>query len=136
LVARNGGVAVLGQAPPEGVVHDARIRAIVVAAPALGFTFSKAGLAAVKIPVQLWRAADDRILPQPLYAEAVNLALPTPPEYRVIDHAGHFDFLAPCSAGLQKLAAPICTSAPGFDRAAFHDDFNRQIVRFFVENLR
>ena len=44
---------------------DARIKAIVVAAPALGFTFTKVGLAPVTSPVQLWRAANDTILPAP-----------------------------------------------------------------------
>ena len=44
---------------------DARIKAIVVAAPALGFAFGEAGLRGVDMPVQLWRADDDHILPAP-----------------------------------------------------------------------
>jgi predicted dienelactone hydrolase len=117
-------------------VHDPRIRAAVIAAPALGYTFGKAGLAGIHIPVQLWRAADDRILPNPFYAQAVAEDLPTKPEYHVVKDAGHLDFLAPCSAALAQVAPAICTSAPGFDRVAFHRDFDRSVVGFFAGTLR
>jgi predicted dienelactone hydrolase len=30
----------------------------------------------------------------------------------------------------------ICTSLPGFDRAAFHEQFNAEVVRFFRTTLR
>jgi predicted dienelactone hydrolase len=116
--------------------HDPRIKAVVSAAPAIGFTFGRAGLREVRQPVQLWRAGDDRVLPHPYYAEAVRQALPTPPESHVVPHAGHYDFLAPCSAKLAKAVPEICTSEPGFDRTAFHADFNRQVVAFFEKTLK
>jgi predicted dienelactone hydrolase len=31
---------------------------------------------------------------------------------------------------------PICTSLPGFDRAAFHEQFNADVVRAFQSMLR
>ena len=114
---------------------DSRIRSAVVAAPALGFTFSPDGLKNVKVPVQLWRAANDVIVPHPRYAEAVRIALPTEPDYHVVSNAGHFDFLAPCSSGLAAIAPAICTSAMGFDRAAFHASFNAAVVNFFGKTL-
>jgi predicted dienelactone hydrolase len=107
---------------------DPRIKALVVAAPALGFTFGRTGLAGVTIPVQLWRADSDEILPAPDYADAVREALPRSPEFHGVPNAGHFDFLLPC---LSPDTVPvICRSAPGFDRTAFHRDFNEQVVRF------
>ena len=120
---------------PYPWVHDPRIRAVVSAAPALGFAFSREGLEKVNEPLQLWRAADDQILPQPYYAEAVRQNLPQAPETHVVDHAGHFDFLAPCSEALAKQVPEICVSEPGFDRAAFHADFDRQVVAFFDRTL-
>ena len=72
------------------IVRDGRIRAIVIAAPALGFTFDRAGLRTVTMPVQLWRAEDDGILPAPYYADAVRVALPHPPEFHDVPGAGHF----------------------------------------------
>lgn len=115
--------------------QDSRIKAAVVVAPALGFTFPPEGLRKVRIPVQLWRAEDDMVLPHPRYAEAVRLALPQTPDFHLAPNAGHFDFLAPCSAALAKIAPAICESAPGFDRAAFHQTFNASVVEFFGKNL-
>jgi len=120
---------------PYPWVHDPRIRAVVSAAPALGFAFSRDGLAKVNEPVQLWRDADDQILPHPYYAEVVRQNLPHAPETHVVAHAGHFDFLAPCSPALAKQVPEICVSEPGFDRTAFHADFDREIVAFFNRTL-
>ena len=132
LVAAHGGLA--GRTS-EPLAHERRLRAIVVAAPALGFTFDRTALRAVSVPVQLWRAADDVVLPAPYYADAVRSALPTPPQFHLVAGAGHFDFLAPCSAALARVAPIICVSEPGFDRVRFHDAFNKAVVTFFETSL-
>ena len=121
--------------PPSAQLADGRIKAAVVAAPALGFTFSPDGLKEVNVPVQLWRAEKDALLPHPRYAEAVRQALPRAPEYHVVPNAGHFDFLAPCSKAMADIAPDICVSAPGFDRGAFHSQFNASVVAFFKSTL-
>ncbi|WP_236674287.1 alpha/beta hydrolase family protein [Paraburkholderia hospita] len=126
-----------GAAVPVGVwVRDPRIKAAVIAAPAFGFAFGRAGLTGVHVPVQLWRAADDRHQPDPYYEEAVRTDLPHPPEYHVIPNAGHYDFLPPCDARLARKMPAICNSLPGFNRAAFHDQFNGDVVDFFRKQLR
>lgn len=130
LLRQNGDVSADGP-----WVHDPRIKAAVIAAPALGFTFAPKGLAAVKVPVQLWRAEQDSVLPHPLYAEAVRGLLPRSPDYRVVEGADHYDFLAPCGPGLAKAAPAIC-GGKGFDRAAFHAGFNADVVAFFEKTLR
>lgn len=114
--------------------RDPRIRAAVVAAPALGFTFAPGGLAKVKVPVQLWRAERDTILPNPLYAETVRGLLPRAPDYRVVPGADHFDFLPPCSPELAQVAPQICRTT--IDRAALHAGFNTDVVAFFRKTLR
>ena len=121
---------------PSDWVADPRIKAAVVAAPALGFTFAPHGLDAVRVPVQLWRGGADHILPSPDYAEPVRDALPEPPEYRVTQGADHFDFLAPCSEELAHVAPDICAEVGGFDRSAFHATFDAEVVRFFDRTLR
>ena len=122
--------------PASVWVHDARVRAAVVAAPALGFAFGKAGLEGVRVPVQLWRAEFDHILPTPEYADAVNADLPVKPEFHLVPNADHFDFLAPCSGVLALHAPDICQERPGFDRAAFHVRFDAEAVRFFKQTLK
>jgi len=116
-------------------IADPRIKAAVIAAPAIGFTFTRAGLRNVRIPVQLWRAGDDHILPAPDYADAVRAALPRLPEYHVVAGADHFDFLAPCSEPLAQVAPAICQERGHFDRTAFHRRFNQDVVRFFTNTL-
>ena len=112
------------------------LRALVVAAPALGFTFGSDSLAALRFPVQLWHAEEDAILPAAYYAEPVRAALPQPPEFHRVAGAGHFDFQDPCSPALARAVPAICTSLPGFDRMAFHARFNAEIIRFLTEALR
>ncbi|HZZ88501.1 MAG TPA: dienelactone hydrolase family protein [Caulobacteraceae bacterium] len=121
--------------PRSALVHDARIKAAVVAAPALGFAFGREGLAGVTVPLQLWRAEYDHVLPHPDYAQAVADALPRPPEYHVVRNADHYDFLAPCNPGLARDVPEICAERPGFDRSAFHAAFNAAVVQFFERTL-
>lgn len=136
LIAKSGGNLAVPLTSRTARAADPRIKAAVVAAPALGFTFSPDGLKNVKVPVQLWRAENDALLPHPRYAEAVRLALPETPDYHVVANAGHYDFLVPCSSALASIAPAICTSAVGFDRAAFHASFNAAVVSFLNKTLR
>jgi predicted dienelactone hydrolase len=123
-----------GKRMPWMATADARIKAAVIAAPALGFTFDPAGMRLTTRPIQLWRADADEVLPAPYYADAVRSALPRRPEFRRVAGAGHFDFLDVCK--IASGPAAICRSADGFDRAAFHRDFDAQVVRFFRQKLR
>jgi predicted dienelactone hydrolase len=120
--------------PPEWH-HDPRIKAAVIAAPAIGYTFTKDGLAGVTAPIQLWRAENDKIAANAWNADIIMAALAKPPEDHLVANAGHFDFLAPCTEALAKVAPEICASAPGFDRTAFHADFNKALVAFFQTQL-
>ena len=68
-------------------------------------------------------------------AQVIFDALATKPEYHVVAHAGHFAFLAPCSAPLAALVPDICRDPPGLDREAFHRDFNASVAAFFKAHL-
>lgn len=130
----------LGRYPPGALGnvawrHDPRLKAIVVAAPAMGFAFGRDGLVNVRAPLQLWRASEDEILPHPFYAEAVRNDLPAQPEFHLVENGGHFDFLQPCPGPLAARNPAICSSRPGFDRAAFHETLNAAVVDFFRRNL-
>lgn len=116
---------------PAAWTHDPRIRAAVLAAPALGFAFGRDGLARVDAPVQLWVAADDTIVPR-ASTEAVRGDLPRPPEYHLVANADHADFTAPCTPDMPPHG---CAERPGFDRAAFHARFDAAVVAFFRRTL-
>jgi predicted dienelactone hydrolase len=131
--ARETGIRV--SASPATFVHDPRIAAAVIAAPAIGFSFTPEGLASITAPIQLWRGDADEILPHPRHAQHVYEGLPVKPEYHVVPNAGHFAFLAPCTPAFAKLAPDACRDPAGFDRAAFHREFNAAVVAFFKAKL-
>ena len=115
---------------------DARVRAAVIADPPSGF-FTKDNLAAIKIPLQFWRAelATATVDVDPAGTARVARSLPGKPDIHNVP-ASHFVFLAPCSPELTAAVPRICTDMPaGFDRVAFHREFNASMIRFFREHL-
>jgi predicted dienelactone hydrolase len=118
--------------PETAWVHDPRIKAAVVAAPGYGFAFEPDGLRQVRAALQLWNGAVDRNVPFETNAAVVRRLLPTPPEYHDVPGAAHFSFVAPCPSWLFPL---ICEDPEGFDRAAFHRDFNGSVVAFFQQQF-
>lgn len=116
--------------PPQ----DARVGAAVIADPPSG-PFTRDNLAAIRIPVQFWRAEVGIGVLDPAATARIGRSLPGKPEIHSVP-AGHFAFLAPCSPQLAAAIPRICTDAPaGFDRTAFHREFNASVVRFFRDHL-
>jgi predicted dienelactone hydrolase len=123
------------EAPIESLVHDARIRAAVIADPAFSWLFDPGGLNAVKAPVQLWASerGGDGVTPE--LVAAINGNLPSKPDFRVVQNAGHFAFAAPCSPEQVAAAPKVCIDGDGFDRTAFHKQLNAAVVEFFRKHL-
>lgn len=129
-----------GATDGRALTHDARIKAAVIVDPAFGAQFTVTGLRPVTVPVQLWASerGGDGVTPKDAETVARNLAVR--PAMHVAAQAGHFAFLAPCSAELAKAAADfgepeICNDAGGFDRTAFHHRFNAEVRAFFERHL-
>ena len=121
--------------PSASPVHDSRIKAAVLADPGRRMLFSSNSLTSVNAPIQLWASerGGDGVTRD--LVEEIKSYLPAPPDYHLV-HAGHFAFLAPCSPE-QAAAMPIfCVDADGFDRAAFHKEFNAAVIAFFQQHLR
>jgi predicted dienelactone hydrolase len=116
-------------------IHDQRVKAAVVVAPAVSYLFGPGSLRDVKIPIQLWRGANDDEVADEWNTALVRKELPMPPQEHVVPGAGHYAFLPPCSEALVQQAPQICTDSPGFDRYTFHRDFNREIGAFFKKTL-
>ena len=58
------------RAPGLEIVADKRVRAAFIMAPALGHVFDRAGLADIRVPVRLYRAGADEVLPHPMECRA------------------------------------------------------------------
>ncbi|WP_238925819.1 alpha/beta hydrolase family protein [Achromobacter xylosoxidans] len=121
-----------GKVPAQPYVKDARIQAMVIADPLNAF--SADALKAVSMPVQLWASARGGDGVTPASVDAVRQGLAAP-EFHQVAGAGHFAFLAPCSAAQAEAAPAVCRDAAGFDRAAWHRDFNAAVVAFFKTAL-
>jgi predicted dienelactone hydrolase len=117
-------------------IHDSRIKAAVIAAPAAAYLFGPGDLRNVSAPVQIWRVEDDTWAPDAWNGAIVRDNLIVHPDTHVVRGADHFAFLAPCSEALRAAVPPICQDPSGFDRAAFHRAFNQSIVDFFGTRLR
>jgi predicted dienelactone hydrolase len=112
--------------------HDARIKAAVIAAPGYGFAFVPRGLTSVAMPVQVWSGERDTSVPTASNAGAVSVALGSNAELHIVPGAQHFSFLVPCG----PIGPPaLCRDTEGFDRKQFHQDFNREVVKFFQAKL-
>lgn len=120
--------------PTQPLAHDPRIKAAVIADPHSVF-FTTDSLVSVKVPVQLWASehGGDGITDRGI--AAVDRSLPSKHDYHVVPNSGHFAFLMPPPPALAKAVPEICTDAPGFDRAAFHKEFNAAVLAFFRTQL-
>ena len=118
---------------PGPMPHDPRIKAAVVADP-LAIFFTAQAVAPIKMPVQLWASelGGDGVFLRDVAPLDTNLTAPH--EYHIVRNAGHFAFFL-CPPALVQTAADLCTDPSGFDRAAFHKEFNAAAVKFLQDNL-
>jgi predicted dienelactone hydrolase len=118
---------------PGPIPHDSRIKAAVVADP-LAVFFTAEALAPIKAPVQLWASelGGDGVFLRDVAPLDANLSAPH--EFHVVRNAGHFAFFL-CPPALAQAYPDLCTDPNGFDRAAFHKEFNAAAVKFLQDNL-
>lgn len=112
---------------------DPRVKAVVAAAPGLGFTLGPPALADVRVPVQLWSGDRDVTVPYASNARVIREALGDRVEFHTVPGAAHFSFLTPC--GLLRPPG-LCEEQGDFDRKAFHQTMNASVVAFFDRNLK
>jgi predicted dienelactone hydrolase len=120
--------------PTAPMTHDPRIKAFVIADPLNAFP-APDDLKNVHAPIQLWASqfGGDGVMPHD--APALARTLPRRPEFHTVPDSAHFAFLAPCSERMKNQEPEICTDPKGFDRAAFHRQFDAAVLAFFNANL-
>ena len=141
--APNPGCAELRKSgfPTPTFAHDQRIKALVIADPAFGPLFDPDGLKEVTVPIQLWASAlsgEDQTGGEVTldYVATIVRDLPVKPDFHLVQNAGHFAFLPPCTPALAKKRPNLCTDRPGFDRVAFHNELDAATLAFFRQHLR
>ena len=115
--------------PPEADVADPRVRAVAALAP-VGVVFDAASLAAIRIPVALYVAEQDRWLQPRFHADWIAANLSSVQVHRV-PNAWHFAFIDTPSMPLPTPDGDIGADPPGFDRAAFLAQLARDLPAFF-----
>lgn len=128
---------------PDGVARaipvpaaDARVRALVLLAPAVPWFAPAGALAGVTPPILLLVAGQDAFLP-PAHADIIRHGVPDPArvEFRLIENAGHYSFLSPFPADRVHPSFPPSQDPPGFHRARFHAVLYEEIVVFLRRTL-
>ena len=114
---------------------DARIKAAVVIDPGIGETFMLSSLSKVDIPMMIVNLGDAGTIPAVVDAsEAAKLILKA--QYRRLDDATHFSFLAQCKPKRDKIlknegeADLLCDDAGGRGRGAIHTELKDFIVAY------
>jgi predicted dienelactone hydrolase len=110
------------------VTADGRVKMLVLLAPATVWFREPGALDSVRVPVLMMTGDKDRLTPS-LHAEIVKSGVKGV-EHHVIPNAGHFSFLSPFPAAMQKPEFAPSQDPEGFDRAGFHPQMNLEILNF------
>lgn len=114
---------------------DSRVRAFVIADPVNAFA-DPVGLQKITAPVQLWSSALGGQGVDPKETAAIAKVLGPKVEYHPVPNSTHLSFLFPCTPAIRKVTPKdVCSDPKGFDRTAFHQEFDAAVVRFFRKHL-
>ncbi len=120
-----------GTAGPVAVEHDARVRALVLLAPATPWFMAEGALADVTVPI-LMRTGERDSLTDASHALIVERGIPDPSrlDHQVVPNAGHFSFLSAYPPAMTSPAILPSQDPEGFDRAAYLPILFSEIVAF------
>lgn len=136
-------LAVAGGAPwserrePVEVVPDARVRGLVLLAPATAWYTPEGSLRDVNLPILMLIAEHDPYTPR-WQAEIVlnGVADRDLVTLRVVPNAGHFSFLSPFPAAMRVPGFLPATDPAGFDREKFHEELPGEVLEFLERRLK
>lgn len=119
------------------VVADARIRALVLLAPAAAFYLPEDSLRHVKVPILMLVAEHDAFTPR-WHTDVVRDRVPDPAQLtsRVVENAGHFSFLSPFPPQMKTPGFLPSTDPAGFDREKFHQQLPAEVLDFLDRSLK
>ena len=115
---------------------DARVRALVLLAPATVWYRAAEALRNVRVPILLLMGEKDEWTPD-FHAQIVlnGVADRRLVTHRIIKNADHYSFLSPFPPERTSPAFPPSQDPPGFDRAQFQEKLQAEILRFLGQQL-
>ena len=125
-----------GTPQPIPVVPDARVRALVLLAPATVWYRAVGALRNVQVPILLLLGEKDEWTPD-FHAQIVlhGVADRDQVTYRTIENAGHYSFLSPFPPERTSPSFPPSQDPPGFDRARFQEELQAEVLAFLQQQL-
>lgn len=131
----NDPVVQASRAGADDSYRDARVRAVLAIAPALGPAFTATGLRRIAIPVAIAVGDADRIAPSAenaaRFARDIRGA-----RIETIPGAGHYTFLSECTAAGMTELPQLCADGAGVDRVGMHQRVGELAVAFFSRTLQ
>ena len=121
---------------PVAVESDARVKALVLLAPATAWFMAPCALRGVKAPILLWTAEHDSWTPG-FHGDLIKagVAAQDQVEHRIAKGGGHFAFLSPFPEAMRSPAFAPSQDPAGFDRALFHEELNRGVLEFLTRQF-
>ncbi|MEJ7603954.1 MAG: alpha/beta fold hydrolase [Kofleriaceae bacterium] len=118
------------------VVHDRRVRAVVLLAPAVPWFLIEGALTDVDVPILLRVGAQDPHAPSWI-TDVVRRTVrdPSRVDFQQVPGAGHFAFASPFPPEMVRPDFPPSQDPPGFDRAAYQPVLYADVERFLRANL-
>lgn len=119
------------------VEADARVRALVLFAPAAVWYLREGSLAEVEVPVLLRSGAEDHLAPPAVHAEIVERGLAHLASFDAarVPRAGHFSFQSPFPPAMTRPDFPPSQDPPGFDRASYQPVLAAEVTSFLRRAL-
>ena len=115
-------------------LHDQRVRALLIMAPALGQAFERRDMEHVTIPILLIASGQDEILIKPHNIKRYMNALPKDIQYFEFPEAGHYVYLHECPFIAQIIAREACNDI-GTPRSEIHPTLRKLSLDFFNKHL-
>ena len=120
-----------GPPQPVPVTRDARVRALVLLAPATVWYAHEGALSEVRVPILLRTGEKDELAP-PFFGDLVvnGVADAAAVDHAVVPGAGHFAFMTPFPAQMARPGFLPAQDPEGFDRAAYLPGLYAEVEAF------
>jgi predicted dienelactone hydrolase len=116
--------------------RDERVRAVFAIAPALGASFTPAGLGSIAIPVRIVVGNADQAAPADVNAAYYAKHIPGARLEVLPGGVSHYTFLSLPTPQCRKERPLLASDGPGVDRAAVHTQVAGMAAEFFVQALK